>query len=67
MGWKVPPSQGNFLWLPAGADSDRVSQVFEDHGVLVRCFSGDGLRVTVGTPQDNARVVDAARAGLAQR
>jgi histidinol-phosphate aminotransferase len=62
MGWDVPPTQGNFVWLPAGADSDRVSQVFEDHGVLVRCFSGEGLRITVGTPADSQRVVAAARA-----
>jgi len=66
-GWDVPPTQGNFVWLPAGADSDRVSGVFEEHGVLVRCFSGDGLRVTVGTPQDNERVVRAARACVTSR
>ena len=62
IGWDVPPAQGNFVWLPAGAESDQVSQVFEDHAVLVRCFSGDGLRVTVGTPHDNERVIAAARA-----
>ena len=62
IGWDVPPSQGNFVWLPTGADTDRVSQVFEDHAVLVRAFSGEGIRVTVGTPTDNERVVAAARA-----
>jgi histidinol-phosphate aminotransferase len=61
-GWDVPPTQGNFVWLPAGADSDRVSLVFEAHRVLVRCFSGEGLRVTVGLPTDNARVLAAAQA-----
>ena len=61
-GWDVPPAQGNFVWLPTGADSDRVSQVFEDHGVLVRCFSGDGIRITVATPADNAKVIAAALA-----
>ncbi len=66
MGWEVPPTQGNFVWLPTGTDSDRVSQVFEDAGVLVRCFSGEGLRVTVGRPADNERVLVAARAALAQ-
>jgi histidinol-phosphate aminotransferase len=64
MGWDVPPSQGNFVWLPAGEDSVRVSQVFEDHSVLVRCFAGDGLRITIGTPSDNARVLAGARAAL---
>ncbi|HUR15393.1 MAG TPA: histidinol-phosphate transaminase [Mycobacteriales bacterium] len=62
LGWDVPPTQGNFVWLPTGADTDRVSQVFEDHAVLVRGFSGDGIRITVGTPKDNARVLAAAGA-----
>jgi histidinol-phosphate aminotransferase len=64
LGWDVPPTQGNFVWLPAGADSDRVSQVFEDHGVLVRCFSGEGIRITLGTPADTVRVLAAAEAAL---
>ena len=63
-GWDVPPTQGNFVWLPAGADSERVSQVFEDHGVLVRTFAGEGLRVTIGTPADNVKVLEAAQAAL---
>lgn len=62
IGWEVPPTQGNFVWLPTGADTDRVSQVFEDHAVLVRAFSGEGIRITVGTPKDNERVLAAARA-----
>lgn len=65
MGWEVPPSQGNFVWLPTGADSVRVAQVFEDHAVLVRCFAGDGLRITIGTEIDNERVVAAAKEALA--
>jgi len=59
-GWDVPPSQGNFVWIPAGEGSDRLSQVFEEAGILVRCFSGDGLRVTVTTAADRERVVAAA-------
>jgi histidinol-phosphate aminotransferase len=62
IGWDIPPSQGNFVWLPTGADTDRVSEVFEEHAVLVRAFSGEGIRVTVGLDKDNDRVVAAARA-----
>ena len=62
IGWDVPPTQGNFVWLPTGADTDRVNAVFEEHDVLVRAFSGEGIRITVGTDKDNARVVAAARA-----
>ena len=65
LGWDVPPTQGNFVWLPT-PEADRLARVFEDHGVLVRCFSGEGCRVTVGLPEDNAKVVAAARAGLVQ-
>jgi histidinol-phosphate aminotransferase len=64
-GWDIPKTQGNFVWLPAGDDSARIAEVFEDHGVLVRCFAGDGLRITVGTPTDNARVITAAKAARA--
>ena len=63
MGWDVPPAQGNFVWLPTGY-ADRVAAVFEEHGVLVRAFTGEGVRITVGRPEDNAKVVIAAHAAL---
>ena len=62
LGWDVPSAQGNFVWLPAGAGADELSARFQEHGVLVRCFSGEGVRVTVATAQDNERVLAAARA-----
>jgi histidinol-phosphate aminotransferase len=62
IGWEVPVTQGNFVWLPTGADTDRVNAVFEEHGVLVRAFSGEGIRITIGTARDNERVIAAARA-----
>src|SRR4051794_1851438 len=63
LGWDVPPAQGNFVWLPTPR-AEELSRVFEDHGVLVRAFPGEGVRVTVGLPEDNAKVVAAARVGL---
>jgi histidinol-phosphate aminotransferase len=67
LGYDVPPSQGNFVWLPTGTDTMRVSQVFDDVGVLTRPFDGDGIRITVTTAADSVRVVDAARSALAPR
>ena len=61
LGYDVPPAQGNFVWLPTGADTLRVAQVFDDAGILVRPFDGDGIRVTVTTAADSARVLDAAK------
>jgi histidinol-phosphate aminotransferase len=59
LGHDVPPSQGNFVWFPAGPDSDALAARFEAAGVLVRCFSGEGVRVTVGTAGDSERVLSA--------
>lgn len=64
LGYDVPPSQGNFVWLPTGADTMRVGQVFDDAGVLVRPFDGDGIRITVTTAADGERVIAAAKTAL---
>jgi histidinol-phosphate aminotransferase len=61
IGYDVPPSQGNFVWLPTGSDTMRVANVFDEAGVLVRPFDGDGIRITVTTAADSERVVAAAR------
>jgi histidinol-phosphate aminotransferase len=47
-GWRVPEAQGNFVWLPAGAETLTVAQAFEDAGLIVRPFPGDGIRISVG-------------------
>ncbi len=59
LGHDVPPAQGNFVWFPAGDGSDALAARFEAAGVLVRCFSGEGVRVTVGTAGDSERVLAA--------
>ena len=64
-GWHVTDSQGNFLWLRTGADTDRVNAVFMAEGILARAFSGEGLRVTIGTTTQNNRFLVAATAALA--
>ena len=60
LGYDVPPAQGNFVWLPTGADAMRVAEVFDHAGVLTRPFDGEGIRVTVTTASDSVRVLDAA-------
>ncbi len=67
LGYDVPPAQGNFVWLPLGADTGRVAEVFDASGVLVRPFAGEGLRISVTTASDSARVVTAAKDALAPR
>lgn len=47
-GWAVPDAQGNFVWLPAGAETLQVATAFEEAGLIVRPFAGDGIRISVG-------------------
>ena len=52
-GWQVPDAQGNFCWLPLGAQSLEFAAETMCAGVTVRPFAGDGVRVTIGEPQAN--------------
>jgi histidinol-phosphate aminotransferase len=54
-GWSLPDAQGNFVYIPAGESTDQISLELERRGVVVRPFSGDGIRVTIGTPGENDR------------
>ena len=53
LGYDVPETQANFVWLPLGERTDEVADRLAGQGVLVRPFSGEGLRATVGTVRAN--------------
>lgn len=57
MGVDVPPSQANFVWLPLGGRSEEFALACADAGVGVRCFDGEGVRLTIGLAPDNDTVV----------
>jgi histidinol-phosphate aminotransferase len=44
----APDAQGNFVWLPLGDRTDEFAQACAHAGVVVRPFSGEGVRITVG-------------------
>jgi histidinol-phosphate aminotransferase len=52
-GWSVPEAEGNFVWLPLGADSAEFAARCDGRGVSVRPFQGDGVRVTIGEVEAN--------------
>ncbi len=58
-GWDLPDHQGNFVWLATGASADDLGLELERRGVVVRPFSGEGIRVTIGTPDENDRFLAA--------
>lgn len=59
-GWSLPRSEANFLWLPLGDATDQGLQTFEEHGLIVRAFPGEGIRVTIAEDEANDRIIEAA-------
>ncbi len=60
----VPTSQANFVWLPLGDRAAAFGAACESRGVIVRAFQPDGVRVTIGTPEENDAFLAAAEAAL---
>ena len=46
-GIPAPASRSNFVWIPA-EDTGPLERACIERGVSVRCFAGEGVRVTVG-------------------
>lgn len=61
MGWNVPPSQANFIWIAAGDETDKVQEHLLNHGIIARPFSGSGIRVSIGEPEANDAVLAALK------
>jgi histidinol-phosphate aminotransferase len=61
MGYDVPVTQANFVWLPLGERSMAFNDHALDHKVIVRAFGTDGVRVTIGEPHENDAFLAVAR------
>jgi histidinol-phosphate aminotransferase len=62
---EVPETQANFVWLPLGERSTTFAAACEAADIIVRPFAGDGVRVTIGTPEENDAFLAAAEQALA--
>ncbi len=64
LGFDIPDAQGNFVWLPAGADAKAYQVIFAKAGLMVLAYASggdwDGLRITIGEPAANERVLEIA-------
>lgn len=60
-GWDVPDSQANFVWLPTGERTDAAADAFGNADLIVRPFSGDGIRISVGEEESIDRVLRVAK------
>jgi histidinol-phosphate aminotransferase len=62
IGLPTPESLSNFVWLPLGAESRQFADFCGAAGISVRCFAGEGVRVTIGAPWENDSLLSAATA-----
>jgi len=61
LGWDVPDAQGNFVWLPTGEQTTTAAAAFDEGGIIVRAFAGDGMRISVGEEESVEKVIQIAR------
>lgn len=61
LGFAVPPTQANFVWLPLRERATEFAAHCEREKVIVRPFAGDGVRVTVAGADENNVFLAAAR------
>lgn len=70
LGFRVAPSQTNFLFFDCGTDSSAVAAALLKEGIIVKAWREKGyeryLRVTIGSSGDNDRLIRALE-GMARR
>jgi histidinol-phosphate aminotransferase len=62
MGYAVPESQANFVWLVLGERTADFDRHCREHKIIIRAYPPDGVRITISTPPDNDTLLAAARA-----
>jgi histidinol-phosphate aminotransferase len=65
-GWDLPGSQANFVWFPLGERTPDFAAACDEHGLVVRPYATDGVRVTVAESAANDRLIEVAAAFRAQ-
>jgi histidinol-phosphate aminotransferase len=55
LGWKIPESQGNFVWLPLGENAQDFATYAGEQALSVRAFPNEGVRVSIGEVEANTR------------
>lgn len=57
IGFTLPASQANFIWLPLGDRVDEFVAKCAEQAVAVRPFSGEGVRISIGEKPALERVL----------
>ena len=66
-GYRLPPSQANFIWLPLVGRAQQFAADAANSRVIVRPYGDDGVRVTVAAPDENDAFLDFARSWTGER
>jgi histidinol-phosphate aminotransferase len=66
-GFTLPPSQANFVWLPLGPRTQDFVTQAAAAGIVVRPYGADGVRVSIGAPNENDALLTFARDWITRR
>ena len=70
MGWRVLPSQTNFVFVDTGVDAAPLADAARAAGFIIRAGAGWGypsfLRISLGTPEQNAALVEVLKKVFAE-
>lgn len=61
LGFKLPQSQANFVWLPMGERTEEFAKRSEGIAVSIRPFPGEGVRISIGERQALERIIVLAK------
>jgi histidinol-phosphate aminotransferase len=61
LGFKLAPSQANFVWLPLGDRTEEFALRSEGIAVSIRPFPGEGVRISIGERPALERVIELAK------
>ncbi|MGZ2223802.1 histidinol-phosphate transaminase [Glutamicibacter sp. HZAU] len=64
MGWKIPSTQANFVWLPLGEKTGQFVERANAVALSVRGFSNEGVRVSIGEVEANDRFIELCKESL---
>ena len=61
MGWTVPPTEANFVWLRLNEETTAFGEACGAAGIAIRPFAGEGARVSIGEKEANDAFLEVAR------
>ena len=66
-GLQPAESEANFLWIRLGPETASFAAACNDAGLSVRPFNDEGVRITIGEPEANERMLEVASGWAAHR